>query len=107
LNRELEEAAWLSGAAWTSTLRRVVAPLVWPAFAGGWLWVVVHAVRDAALAVMLFTVANDTVGARIWSMWFSEARPGEAAALAVCMALVTGCLSLGVIRTSMRMGQDL
>ena len=59
----------------------------------------VHVIRDATLALMLFTVSNDTLGVRLWSLWFNEGKPAQAAALAVCLALVSGLLSLGVVRT--------
>lgn len=100
VNKELEEASWLSGAAGLGTIRRVVFPLVWPSISGGWLWVFVHALRDSTLALMLFTVANDTLGVRLWTLWFQEGKPAQAAAMAVCLAIVSAVLSIGVIRTT-------
>jgi iron(III) transport system permease protein len=99
IHRELEEAAALSGANLFDVMRRIILPLVWPSFSSGWLWVFVHVVRDATLALMLFTVSNDTLGVRLWSLWFNEGKPAQAAALAVCLAVVSGLLSLGVVRT--------
>jgi iron(III) transport system permease protein len=102
IHRELEEVAALSGANLLSTLRRIVLPLVWPAFAGGWLWVFVNALRDTVLSIMLLTVGNETLGAQLWILWFSQGESAQAAALAVCLAVVSVLLSLGIIRTSMR-----
>jgi iron(III) transport system permease protein len=99
IHRELEEAAALSGANLLDVMRRIILPLVWPSFSSGWLWVFVHVIRDATLALMLFTVSNDTLGVRLWSLWFNEGKPAQAAALAVCLAVVSGVLSLGVVRT--------
>jgi iron(III) transport system permease protein len=101
VHRELEEAASLSGAHLGQVARRVILPLVWPSFWGGWLWVFVHVVRDATLALMLFTVSNETLGVRLWTLWFNEGKPAQAAALAICLAVVSGLLSLGVVRTTM------
>jgi iron(III) transport system permease protein len=101
VHRELSEAAASSGASGWDVARRVILPLVWPAFSGGWVWVFVHALRDATLTLMLFTVANDTLAVRLWSLWFNEGKPAQAAALAVCLALVSGLLSAGMIRTTL------
>jgi len=101
VNKELEEASWLSGAAAVSTMRRVVLPLVWPSFMGGWLWVFVLSLRDSVITLMLFTVTNDTLGVRLWVLWFNEGKPAQAAALAVILALVSAILSLGIIRSSL------
>src|SRR5205823_6262876 len=92
---------WLSGAAGLQTIRRVITPLIWPSFSGGWLWVFVHALRDSTLALMLFTVSNDTLGVRLWTLWFNEGKPAQAAALAVCLAIVSAVLSLGMIQTAL------
>jgi iron(III) transport system permease protein len=102
IHRELEEAAALSGAGFGSTVRRVILPLVWPSVSGGWLWVFVQALRDSTLALMLFTVTNETLSVRLWGLWFSEGEPAEAAALAVCLALVSYVLSIGIIRVTMQ-----
>ena len=68
---------------------------------GGWLWVFVLALRDSTIALMLFTVTNDTLGVRLWVLWFNEGKPAQAAALAVCLAVVSAALSLGIIRSSL------
>jgi len=102
IHQELEEAAALSGAGFGSTVRRVILPLVWPSVSGGWLWVFVQALRDSTLALMLFTVTNETLSVRLWALWFNEGEPAEAAALAVCLAVVSYVLSIGIIRVTMQ-----
>jgi iron(III) transport system permease protein len=101
LKKELEEAAWLSGADAWHTTSRVVMPLVWPSFMGGWLWVFVVALRDATLSLLLFTVTNDTLGVRLWALWFNEGKTAQAAALAVCLATISGLLSISIVRSSL------
>jgi ABC-type Fe3+ transport system permease subunit len=76
-------------------------PLVWPSFMGGWLWVFVAALRDATLSLILFTVTNETLGVRLWVLWFNEGKTAQAAALAVCLAVVSGLLSITIVRGSL------
>ena len=44
-------------------------------------------VRDAAAKIN--DLANDTLGVRLWLLWFSEGKPAQASALAVCLALAS------------------
>ncbi len=70
IHKELEEAAYMSGARPWRTMVRVFFPLMLPAFSGVWIWVVLHAVRIAGTPLMLYEGANNQVLAiLIWNMW--------------------------------------
>lgn len=84
VHKELEEAAYVSGVTPLRTLRRVVLPLILPAFMNGWVWVAVHAIRETSMALMLFSQGNAVISSRLWFMW-GDGEVGEAAALGVLL----------------------
>jgi iron(III) transport system permease protein len=70
IHKELEEAAYMSGASPARTTLRIFFPLMLPTFAGVWIWVVLHAVRFAGTPLMLSEGAKNRVLAiLIWNMW--------------------------------------
>jgi iron(III) transport system permease protein len=103
IHRELEEASEACGATWATTMRRVVLPMLWPAFIRGWLWVFVHAIRDVSLALMLFATYNQTVGVTLWQIWMEHGNFQLGAAIAVPLLLVSLGLSLLIVRPTMRL----
>ncbi len=92
LNTELEESATVHGAGTGSILRRVLAPLLAPAIANGWIWVAVHSIRDFTFPLMLGTTGNVVLAAMIWKLWRQPDLPASAA-LSVVLALVLGGLA--------------
>ncbi len=84
VHKELEEAAYVSGVTPLKALRRVVFPLILPAFVNGWIWVAVHAMRETSMALMLFSQGNAVISSRLWFMW-GDGEVGEAAALGVLL----------------------
>lgn len=91
IDRELENAALISGASWATSLRRIVLPLVWPHVVNGWLWVVAHSARDLTFALVLLTSSNIVAPASIYTMWDQPDLPGAAA---LAMMLVAGLMAL-------------
>jgi iron(III) transport system permease protein len=52
--RSLEEAAWLSGAGWLFTLRRIVTPLASRGLFAAWLISYVFSLRDVAVSIVVY-----------------------------------------------------
>jgi iron(III) transport system permease protein len=92
IHRELEEAAFTSGATRLRTLARVTMPLVLPSLLAGWIWVAAHAVRTFALPQILHTNQNEVLVWRLWYYWELGNFP-QAAALGVLLCLVTFVLA--------------
>ncbi|MCB2030862.1 MAG: iron ABC transporter permease, partial [Rhodoferax sp.] len=92
LHPELEEAARTCGGTPAYTIRRIVLPLMLPALAGAWIWVVAHVMRELSTALLLQGDDNATVAVRLFSYW-SGGQPNKAAAvgvwLVVAMTFVT------------------
>ena len=61
VHRELEEAAWASGASWVYTFRRIVLPILTPAMIAVGLVVFISAVRDIPTVVFLSTFRSRTL----------------------------------------------
>jgi iron(III) transport system permease protein len=92
IHKELEEAAYTSGATRLMTLVRVTVPLVIPALLAGWIWVAAHAVRTFALPQILHTAQNEVLIWRLWYYWELGIFP-SAAALGVMLLSVTFVLA--------------
>lgn len=61
VHRELEEAAWASGASWVYTFRHIVLPILTPAMIAVGLVVFISAVRDIPTIVFLSTFQSRTL----------------------------------------------
>jgi iron(III) transport system permease protein len=69
VHKELEQAAYVSGASTTKTLFFITLPLLFPAFAAGWIWVAVHALRAFSIPLMLSSKNNEVFAVLLWEFW--------------------------------------
>ena len=97
IHKELEEATEVSGASRWKGFLTVTLPLLLPSFLNGWLWVAVHSLREATLAVMLLTPGNVVLASMIWSRWQEGVSYGSVAAMSVMVVAITGVIA-GLIR---------
>jgi iron(III) transport system permease protein len=86
IHPELEEAARTSGARTATTVRRIVLPLMLPALAGAWVWVVAHVMRELSTALLLQGEDNATLAVQLWSYW-AGGEPTKAAAVGVWLVV--------------------
>jgi len=86
IHPELEEAARASGAGSFRVLARITAPLVWPAVAAIWIWVVAHAMRELSTALMLASRNNTVLPTLLWDYW-TGGEPTGAATVGVWLVL--------------------
>lgn len=91
IHRELEEAGRLSGASAVRVIWKVTVPLLRPALAFSWLWVLLLAFREVTVALMLNSPKNMVLPVLIWSRWNQGQLP-EAAAVAVLLTLLAAAL---------------
>ena len=97
VHKELEQAAYASGATRFSTLFSITLPLLMPAFIAGWIWVAVHALRAFSIPLMLGTKSTEVYSVMLWDMWDRGDLP-MASALGVLLILVLVPLSLAMRR---------
>jgi iron(III) transport system permease protein len=88
ISAELEEAAAVSGASLLEVLRRVIAPLLAPAFLYGGLSLGLFTFRELTLATMLFSPDNITLSMVVWSLFHSGNLAQAAAVTLIMMVLL-------------------
>jgi len=69
LQKELEESSGLSGAAWLTTFRRVVLPLLKPGLLAGWLYIAIVSVRELSSSILLYSPGTEVVSVVLWELW--------------------------------------
>jgi iron(III) transport system permease protein len=93
VQKELEQAAYVAGAGTMKTLMVITLPLLFPAFAAGWVWVAVHALRSFSIPLMLASHENEVFAVLLWEYW-EEGSASLSSALGVLMILVLIPLTL-------------
>jgi iron(III) transport system permease protein len=88
IHNELEEAAAVSGASTPQVLRRIVVPLLKPAFVYGWLSLALFTFRELTMATILFSPENITLSVVVWSLWHSGNIAQASAVTLLMMALL-------------------
>jgi len=96
IHKELEEAAYVSGARPWRTVLRVFVPLMLPTLVGVWIWVILHAVRIAGMPLILYEgQENQVLSILIWNMW-DEGYVPAVAAIGTLLMLTLLLLTLAV-----------
>ena len=88
IHPELEEAAYMSGASMLNVLRRIVFPLLKPAFLFGWLWIALLTFRELTAPMILFSPENITYSVAVWNLWFGGSLNQAAAVNVIMFALM-------------------
>jgi len=87
ISRELEEAARIHNASWTSTFRRIWLPLVKNGFVAGWVIQFTGSFSDLATVAFLYGAKSTVLPTLFLSQW-SNGRLEEAAVAALMMTAV-------------------
>jgi iron(III) transport system permease protein len=90
---ELEEAGKVSGARWATVMRRIIFPLLLPAFVSGWIWVASHALRSFSIPLMLQSKDSIVLSVIMWDLW-NEGKAGPTAALGVLLIVALVILTI-------------
>ena len=93
IHKDLEQAAYICGATPTRALLAITLPLLFPAFAAGWVWVAVHALRGFSIPLMLASRHNQVFAVLLWEQW-ERGYVSLASALGVLLILVLIPLTL-------------
>ncbi len=94
LSRELEEASEASGAAWPTTFRRIVIPLIMPSFVASFLLVFFLGFRDATLPLIIGSRDTPMLTPLIWEhIRVGELGPAAAeSVISLIIMLIIGTL---------------
>jgi iron(III) transport system permease protein len=93
IQKELEQAAYVCGASSFKTLFAITLPLLFPAFAAGWVWVAVHSLRAFSIPLMLSSRKNEVFAVMLWEYW-NSGTASLAASLGVLLILTLIPLTL-------------
>jgi iron(III) transport system permease protein len=99
INRELEEAARISGAGLATLLRRVVLPLALPGLVAGWCLLVVVFMREFSMSLVLWSSGSEVVTVLFWDYW-TNGRWGQLGALGTLLTIASLAIVFGVRRTA-------
>jgi len=87
LHRELEEAAFTSGASWSNCMRRIVLPLITPSVLGGWVFVFLLSAKELSMSILLVSPQTPVVSVAIYDLW-ENGQVNELAALSVIWSTI-------------------
>lgn len=94
IERSLEEAAYVSGVGKLRVLLRITAPLLFPAFVAGWIFVAANAFRNLTIPLLMATPENQTIAATLFHYWERQADFSLASALGVLLFLGLGVMTM-------------
>jgi iron(III) transport system permease protein len=103
LHRELEEAAFASGASWSNAMRRITLPLLTPSFLGGWVFVFLLSAKELAMSVLLVSPRTPVVSVAIYELW-ENGQVGELAAFGVIWTAILLSVAIGYYLFARRYG---
>lgn len=87
IHKDLEESAYVSGASWSVTFRRILAPLLLPAAVGAALYIFVHIFRVLSMAIMVYTPKTIVIPVLIFKLW-GESQQGNSLQALLVLTIV-------------------
>ncbi len=87
IHKELEEASYVSKASPFKTVFSITLPLLFPAFASGWIWTAVISMRAFSAPLMLADRKSMVISVMVWGYW-SDGYVSIAATMGVLLILV-------------------
>lgn len=93
IGKDLEEASFISGAGFTRTLRRIVAPLALPGIVSGWTLMAVMFIRELDLSVILARPGTEVLSVLMYRA-VHDAYWGRVATFGVIMIALSTALIL-------------
>lgn len=100
---ELEESAYVSGASWWQTFRRILMPLASSGIVAGWIYVLIVSFRELSSTILLYSPGKETLAVLIFER-FENGDLTEVAALGILMVVFLVILVLAAYRLGGRVG---
>ena len=88
LGNDLEESSRVLGASWFYTFRRVVAPLITPAFISAWIILFVLSVRDLVTVLLLAGTQSRPLAMLMFEYWVGGGQAEKAIVLGLIQTVV-------------------
>jgi len=93
ISNELEESAYICGANWFTTVKRILIPLMLPALFGAWIWIFLVSFRELSLSIMLSGPTTPVVAVMIFELW-ENGQVSEVGAFGVMLSVLLMVVSL-------------
>ena len=90
---ELEESAYVSGASWWQTFRRILVPLASSGIVAGWIYVLIVSFRELSATILLYSPGKETLAVLI----FQQFENGDLTIVAALGVLMVSFLVLMVL----------
>lgn len=103
LHRELEEAAYASGASWLNAMRRITMPLLTPSFLGGWIFIFLLSAKELSMSILLVSPQTPVVSVAIYELW-ENGQVGELAAFGVIWTAILVSIAVAYYLFARRYG---
>ena len=94
VSEELEQSSRLSGASWTTTLRRITVPLLKPGIFAGWLLLFLIFIRELPMSLILHTTGTETLSVGIYYLQEYKNESVTCALSVVQTLILLGCVFL-------------
>ncbi|MCC7276671.1 MAG: iron ABC transporter permease [Alphaproteobacteria bacterium] len=101
LHPELEDAARVTGASWSKTMRWVTFPLTRPTLAAAWTLLFIMSMQEVSSSILLYTSRTVVLSVTVFDLW-ETGNPNALAALAVIQLALTFIVVAVVIRARHR-----
>ena len=95
LGNELEESSRTLGASWLYTFRRIVAPLITPAFISTWIIIFVLALKSLGTVLFLVSTKTRPLSVLMFEYWMGGSFAERALVVGLIQALLV--LSLAIV----------
>lgn len=93
VHKELEEAAWASGAGFWRTMRHIWMPLLIPPLVNGGLFLLILSLKIMSIAALLQGPDSRVLAVFLWNLW-DAGGTGPSSALSILLILSLGILTL-------------
>jgi iron(III) transport system permease protein len=94
IDKSLEEASSLCGAAHSRTLWRITVPLIRPALLSGWVMVFIFSVREISAAILLASPSNEVLSTISWNyLDYGDQQKAAVLGLVQTVILIGGVLA--------------
>jgi iron(III) transport system permease protein len=103
LHSELEDAARMTGASWTKTMRWIVLPLTRPTVIATWTLLFILAMQEVSSSILLYTSRSTVLAVAVFDLW-EAGNVNALAALSVLQLAVTFAALLLLFRAQSREG---
>jgi iron(III) transport system permease protein len=98
LQPELEDAARISGASWSQSVRYVTFPLTRPTMIAAWMLLFIMAMQEVSASILLYTSQSVVLSVAVFDLW-ETGQPNSLAALSVIQLVVTFAVVAVLFRT--------